>query len=226
MTASVDIEVNGKALTEHLRRATGAVNQDALRIGMGKVVSKTLTAVKRELAKDMGIAQKHLTKGNAVRAIKPKRVGGGAVDWTSAIIAEGTPIPLIAFKARPTKGGVTAAPYASSKSFPGAFIHTMGAGHRGVYARRKGAKTRFVSEFPGSSQPKTDSTKSRWWPWRGGAPRRTALPIRELYGPASSVTMRGPKYPLLVAERVATEFPAQYNSALKFLLTKAANRGR
>ena len=64
---------------------------------------------------------------------------------TATLKAEGSPLPLILFKARQTKKGVT---YEIKRGrrvlFPHAFIATMSSGHRGVFARGKYASNQFI----------------------------------------------------------------------------------
>lgn len=64
---------------------------------------------------------------------------------TATLKAAGSPLPLILFKARQTRKGVT---YEIKRGhrvlFPHAFIATMSSGHRGVFARGKYASNSFV----------------------------------------------------------------------------------
>jgi predicted transcriptional regulator len=103
----------------------------------------------REVARDLKLRQADVRKFVKVEpATKFKLLG--------RIYASAKRLPVILFGARQTRSGVTAR--TAQRTYPGAFIATMGSGHTGVFMRKTPTRS------------------------RKGKPRGSpALPIRELF---------------------------------------------
>lgn len=150
------------------------------------------TLAGRLVAKDMGIKV-----GDAKESVRVNLPTGARLEGQ---IAGGLKrIPLIKFGARgpePSRGrgrGVTYRGKGGTKRLPHAFIATMPSGHRGVYMR---TTTRAVR--------------------RGPPPMRSALPIRQLFGPSIGRVLDRNKKEILARgeEQTTKEFNRQINRIL------------
>ncbi|SNY94074.1 hypothetical protein SAMN04515647_4398 [Cohaesibacter sp. ES.047] len=86
--------------------------------------AKAFTQVKKALAKETGLAQKHVARYVA----KPRKANFS--DMAYRIRARGGDVPIKYFKAKERKGGVTAKPWGKKKFFPNHFITSGRVGHR------------------------------------------------------------------------------------------------
>lgn len=206
----IRLEQDILGLIRHLRGASDAVKERVLRRAIGAVGTKAFNMTKKSVAKEMGTTVRTIAgKGKHARLIlvKPRRFGG-MTDWTTSIIGTGKPLPLASFKGgRQRKGGVSIAAWGKRKIYPHSFYATMPTGHRGVFVRKSGATTQNVGG--------SDSQ---------GRPRRSALPIKELFGPSVPRTLAMPVFASAVQKIVKAEMPRQINRALQFELSKLASR--
>lgn len=156
--SAITIDFSQTAAVQALSRLGGAGDRAARRS-----LKRTTTSVRALMgslvAKDIGLP---------VTAVKKEiRVTVTADERGASIGVTGAPIPLIAFRATgpiPTRGrgrSVTASIGGQRKTYPGAFIATVGSGgHRGVF-KRVGTSSR--------------RSKGAW---------AKNLPIIQLYGPS------------------------------------------
>jgi hypothetical protein len=123
------------------------------------IVSANVVMI-RAISGDLGVSAKTVRERINVQQATPERL-------RARLYANAKRIPLIDFGAKgpePSRGrgrGVTVKSASGRRVIPNAFIATMGSGHRGVFQRVAGASGR-----------------------RGPAPKRSQLPIRELFGPS------------------------------------------
>lgn len=126
-------------------------------LAVARALNKSIVTVRsqavKEIAKDVGLTQKD------VRAVMGTKLATRS-DLVASVTVTGARIPLIKFKARETKAGVTYKLPGGRGLAPGAFKATMRSGHEGVFKRKEG------------------STR------RGPAPNYSGLPIVELHGPS------------------------------------------
>jgi len=126
------------------------------RIGAARTLKRTATAAKtfmvRRVAKDMGLTQTPVNKAVTMRV----RESDGVIQ----IIATGSQIPLINFKARgpyPSRGkgrGVSYDVGQGRKTIPNAFIAVVGSGgHRGVFVRKRQSRLPIQERFGPSVAP-------------------------------------------------------------------------
>lgn len=127
---------------------------------LNRAITSANVVMVRTIAGDLGVKQGAVRERIRVEQATPERL-------RSRLYANAKRIPLIDFGAKgpePSRGkgrGVTVRTASGRRTIPGAFIATMGSGHRGVFQRVAGASGR-----------------------RGPAPKRSQLPIRELFGPS------------------------------------------
>lgn len=109
---------------------------------LNKVAAQGKTAAGREIKQEYQISTRVIS-----RSISLRRAGRGVLQ--ALVVAEGKPLPMIAFNARQSKAGVTVQIKGKSITVPHAFIKSMKSGHRGVFARGgyKGAIQRTGEEF-------------------------------------------------------------------------------
>lgn len=112
---------------------------------LNHVLGKANTQLVRALAADVGITQQVVRK-----SVKAERATGGRMIATLSVT--GRRIPIAAFSPRQTRRGVAHRLRGGSSPIPGAFLATVGAGHRGVFKRR-GAKRLPIIELRGPSLP-------------------------------------------------------------------------
>lgn len=160
MPVAISVKSDLKRLTDHLSEAERRAVPAATKTALNKAAAAGLTMARRITAREMGIAVKGLK--NSFRAEKATKV-----NLTAAIEATGRPIPLMSFGARQVKAGVSAKPWNKRRIFKGAFVATVGAGHRGAF-RRVGPDRLPVKVLWGPAAPKvlaeeaaTTATKER-----------------------------------------------------------------
>lgn len=118
---SIDIEITGDGIMR-LADATAALGDrrnayTAFRRGLNKAGQMAYTQVKREVAKQIGASQAKVVRYGGL-----KRIPATGQLLETRIIARGGHIPLNDFKARQTRSGVSAAPWARRVVFGGTFI--------------------------------------------------------------------------------------------------------
>ena len=159
----IEAQIN-EADLERARALLGSIPKGIER-AVTRAINKTAVAARtkvvRRIAAETSLLQKSIRKAVTLRRAS-WRV------WQALIRIRGRPLPLLWFRARQTRSGVTFALRRGEgrKTASHAFIQTMPAtGHRGVF-RRFGPKRRVVSQKTGRS--------------------RLAQPIKELRGPSIS----------------------------------------
>ena len=113
---------------------------------LNDTAKKAKSIAVRTIAKEMGVPAKRI-RGN-LHVWRASRMRLLARLW-----GDGLPLPLIDFKARQTRKGVTATAYGKRRVYKRAFIATMGS-HRGVFTRKGRARTP-VKELWGPGVPGT-----------------------------------------------------------------------
>lgn len=215
----VRLQSDHRRLIRHLQKAGSKVGKRALKRALTDVGKQAFTKTKKGVADKMGVAQKRITnkRTRQLWLTLPYRRGSDFV-WETSIRASGRPLPLSYFKGTAQrKSGVTSLAYGKRTLYAKAFLATMGSGHRGAYVRKKGASTQPVRVFPKSSQAsKVMSGKL------AGKEARTALPIKELFGPSVPGTLALPLFAKMVQETVAQRFPRLLNAALDYEMRKTA----
>ena len=127
---------------------------------LNRAIASANVAMVRVIAGDIGVKQGTVRERIRIELATPERL-------RARLYANAKRIPLIDLGAKgpePSRGrgrGVTVKGAGGRRTIPNAFIATMNSGHRGVYERVAGASGR-----------------------RGPAPKRSQLPIRELFGPS------------------------------------------
>lgn len=147
----------GRGLPDLEKALQGISGKEAHRI-IGRAVTregnKVRTQVVNALVRQTGAGRhavlKALTYEGTRRAKGAIGVTGSGLEYR--IDAKGRYIPLIAFKARETKKGVSAAPWGTRRIFASTFFATMDTGHRGVF-KREGVESNPISELWGPSIP-------------------------------------------------------------------------
>lgn len=188
---TITIEVDDRRVTRAFQEAPRKTSIALLRsLKSGTKSAHTLAG--RVVAKDMGIKV-----GDAKDSIRLTLPTGATM--TGEIAGGLKRIPLIKFGARgpePSRGrgrGVTYRGRSGSKRIPKAFIATMPSGHRGVFVRTTSRAVR-----------------------RGPPPNRSALPIRELFGPSIGRILDKHKKEILARgeEQTTKEFVRQIGNIL------------
>lgn len=137
-----------RALDSLGRRGTQVIARS-----MNRAVVTARAVLARDISQDLGLRVGVIRDQLKIRNARPEEL-------KATISVSGKPLPLINFKARQTRQGVSAN-LPTLKRYEGAFIATVGKGqHRGVFKR-----------VPGANR-------------RGPKPNRSQLPIYELHGPS------------------------------------------
>lgn len=113
--------------------------------------------------------------------------------------ATGRPIGLINYGARQTKSGVSVQVKAGRTILRHAFIATMPSGHRGVFERIGNTHKRIV---------------------RNGKALRTALPIKELFGPSIPQSLANAAVEAAIMAKIRQKFPESLRHELAFIASK------
>lgn len=145
-----------KAITRSLNRAVGSVRTQAV----------------RRVSRMSGIKQARVREEIVVVKASFERL-------RARLVASGNAVPLIHFRARQARAGVTAVAYGGvKKTYKGTFIATMKGGRQGVW-RRDGAKG---SRRRGERRAVVSGENV-------GKSYRPELPIVELWGPSVPQTL-------------------------------------
>lgn len=118
----------------------------AIARGLNRTAQGAQTDAVRAVAENMKIRQAAVRK--AIRIAK-----ANSTLLQAEVVATGRRIPLIEFKARQTKRGVTYDLGGGRQRIPSGFITIVGAGHVGVFARKGKARLPIQEKF-GPSIPK------------------------------------------------------------------------
>jgi hypothetical protein len=161
------VEVSKTDLAEVERALTGIKN------GYAKVVSRslnrTITGVRTDAVREIQMVITPTAK--TIRATFTM-IKASPRKLTAAVKSSGNALPLIEYRARATKKGVTVQVKKKSKRslISRAFIATMKSGHKGVFFRDY-----IFNLYP--------ARKARHGVAYATMPRKYRLPIEELYGP-------------------------------------------
>lgn len=110
------------------RDLTGNEFNTSIARALNHTIRKTRTASSKEIRKFYNIRSKDVKR--------TMRIDRATLhDLESSLISIGRPLPIIAFKPRQTKKGVTVRIGSKRKRINKAFIATMKSGHTGVFAR-------------------------------------------------------------------------------------------
>jgi len=148
MPVAVRIELDEKrlrAIERELAAAPGAMPKVMSR-AVNKVATAARTEIVRGVAQETALTQKDARKSVGLTRATYRR-------WAATIRVGGRRIPLIRFKARQTRKGVTyqvPGGGGGRSAAAGAFIATMPGGRRGVF-RRQGAPRLPIYELFGPS---------------------------------------------------------------------------
>lgn len=104
---------------------------------LNRTATSARTATSRSLAKQTGLKVKDVRS-----RIRIERASYS--HWRSAIRVSTERLPLLAFRARQTRRGVSYRTDSGGEMLPHAFIATMSSGHRGVFKRRTAARLPIV----------------------------------------------------------------------------------
>lgn len=115
----------------------------AIARALNRAAVSTRTAMVRAVARDIGLPVGTVREATRTENAIPTNL-------TARVIARGSRIPLIDFRARQTKSGVSARLAGGAGKYPHAFIATMRSGHRGVF-RRSGPRRLPITELHGPS---------------------------------------------------------------------------
>lgn len=142
---SVTVRVNATDLHKALRDLR-AQSPRAVTRALNRTLDQVATRAGREVSKETGLpvrrARDAMTKVRATFSL-----------LRALLQVRGFRIPLIQFRARQTKRGVSYTLPRGRGSAPGAFIRTLASGHRGVFMR-KGRARLPIKELFGPSLPK------------------------------------------------------------------------
>lgn len=131
-----------------IRQALLTLRDDAT-LAIARALNKSIVTVRsasvKEIAKNVGLSQKD------VRAVMGTKLAT-RTDLEASVTVTGKRIPLLKFRARQTRAGVSYRLSGGRGQAPGAFIATMRSGHQGVF-RRRGRARLPIDELHGPSLP-------------------------------------------------------------------------
>jgi len=188
------VEVRIEASEVDLKRVRAALEaypkkaQRASVRALNKAAKSGKTLLGRKIAKDMGVNVGDISRAISVRRATP----------TSFCVILGASlkrIPLIKFKAKATKRGVSYRAGSKRKKLAGAFIATTPGGHTGVFMRKPGASRR--------------------------SPEGAELPIGERFGPSIGHVFL--KYSGEAVARAQEQFPKDLAHELRFAFTEGGD---
>lgn len=168
-------------------------------------LNKTITGVRTDAVSEI---RKEITPKAKIIRDTFKLQKANYVKLSASVKSTGWPIPLIDYKARPVKRGVTfqVRQSASRSLLPGAFIATMNSGHKGVFWR----------EYRDSHHAGVIKKKVRY----GALPVRYRLPIRQRYGPAVPSVMESDKVMKPILEKAGNRLSKEIDHQLEFEMSK------
>lgn len=191
---SVEADVSSLVDLEKLLRTAGKQTPHGIRRAVNAVGKTARTIVTRKLAKQAGLKYRAVAR---VLTTKTATIG----DLSFRIIARGAHISLKEFGARPTKKGVSAAPWGKRRVFLHSFILPSVGGH--VFVR---AGTRRVM------------VKGRY----AGKVRQ---PLHKMYGPALPNELVKAETAAAFLAQVRAKLPAEVGRQIEAILSGHAPRG-
>lgn len=138
--SAIHVDVSAPILDlRHLHKSLSKKRFDRIVTNsINHTLRKTKTATSKQIKAVYGARSKDVKKG-----LKVSRAN--TLTQSGAVVGFGRPLPLIAFRARQNKKGVSVRIMGRSRLINKAFIATMPSGHKGVFARGqyKGGEFRF-----------------------------------------------------------------------------------
>lgn len=124
-----------------LRREFGDLTKGQQNLAIARALNRTIRAARTAASREIRNVWKIRAKDvKAAQRIRP----ANRVTMEAAMITTGRPLPISAFGATITKGGISVNIAGRRKKFPGAFRATMRSGHEGIFARGVYAGNRFA----------------------------------------------------------------------------------
>lgn len=168
-------------------------------------LNKTITGVRTDAVTEI---RKEITpKAKIIRdTFKLQRANYATM--AASVKSTGWPIPLIDYKARAVKRGVTfqVRQSAGRSLLPGGFIAVMTSGHKGVFWR----------EYRDTHHAGIVKKKVRY----GALPVRYRLPIRQRYGPAVPSVMESDKVMKPILKKAGNRLSKEIDHQLEFEISK------
>lgn len=160
---SLDVTADVQAVERMLHR----LNSREVRRGAAVALNRTITTVRKEAVKDLKEVvgtELGLGAGGLKKSIKMFRASARLGGLIAKLVPSGRAIPLINFKARPTKTGVSHSAWGKRQIAKGAFIRKMPGGHKGVFRRLPAQfMSRRTAGRPATSSPNL-AIKEMWGP--------------------------------------------------------------
>lgn len=126
-----------------LRREFRELPEREFKRGAASALNKIANQARNQAARQ--IAAEYSLPVSAIKKSLSVKRRANRNELTATIAAAGAPLPLILFKARQTRKGVTVqVKRGSRRLIAGAFIKTLSSGHRGVFARGRYASNEFA----------------------------------------------------------------------------------
>ncbi len=148
---SLDISVD----VSRANRKLHGMRTRVVRRAAAPALNRTMTTVRKEATNDLKkIVGKKLGLGASglKKAIKLIRASAKAGRLVATLVPSGKHLPLINFKARQTKQGVSHSGWGRRQLAKGAFIVKMPGGHKGVFRRTRDSRLP-IKELYGPSLP-------------------------------------------------------------------------
>ena len=142
------IGLNVKADAREVERVLAGIRGGAPTV-LRRALNRTITPVRAEAARDVA-QDMRVRVGTARRAMALRRATNRSLE--ASVTASGQRIPLIEFRARPVRQGISYDLGRGRTVAKGAFLSTMKSGHRGAF-RRKGKSRLPIGELRGPSIP-------------------------------------------------------------------------
>lgn len=162
------ISIDITADVSRARRKLYRVRDRDVRRAAAVALNRTATTVRKEATKklkDVVGTELGLGASGLKKSIRMYRASARAGRLLARLVPSGRHLPLINFKARKTKKGVTHSAWGRRQLAKGAFIAKMPGGHKGVYRR---LDSRYAKRHT-QGRPETSSPN---------------LPIKEMFGPS------------------------------------------
>lgn len=123
ITVTLDLSRFNFAVARLKDRAPRAIAR-----ALNRAAVSTRTVMVRRVAQDVGLSVGRVKQDTRIS-------DASSANLTAKVIVRGARIPLMAFRARQTKTGVSAKLPGGAGRYPHAFIATMSSGHQGVFQR-------------------------------------------------------------------------------------------
>jgi hypothetical protein len=134
------LHINTDMAAEAIKQQFSKLTTDKLNLGLARAINHTVAKAKSSSSRDLRAAYQIQSK-YAKKALAVSKASRNSLE--GKLMASGKPIPLMAFKPRQNKQGVSIRVKNSRKTIKSAFIATMPSGHKGVFARGMYTKDGF-----------------------------------------------------------------------------------